>query len=255
MAARSLFSYAPQGAVLRLLIKAYGTEQSADVRSWIVYSLFSARDEAVDTVLKALATDPSDVVRSRAAQRLSSPHYAKHPKVADTLLKALKEDKSVEVRRRAAEAIGAMPLLASTEEVLLGCLGDKDIGPHCALGLGRLGSQKGYTAVRDLLQKGETSTTLSPLFVWAITDFQSRPFFELEVISGILRRIVKAEKAQAGTRHYAVKSLVKLAQAVPDRKAATAAFLKPLENDALLTHSVKPALEQLTAKPAAAPAN
>jgi sulfur relay (sulfurtransferase) DsrC/TusE family protein len=206
-------------------------------------------------VLKALTSDPSDVVRSRAAQRLSSPHYAKNPQVAETLLKALKQDKSVEVRRRAAEAIGAMPMVATTEETLLGCLADKDIGPHCALGLGRMGSPKGYAAVRDLLQKSDTSTTLSPLFVWAVTDFQPRPFFEMEVISGILRRLVKAEKAQAGTRHYAVKSLVKLAQAAPDRKAATVAFLKPLEKDPLLTHSVKPALEQLTAKPATAPGN
>jgi len=249
VAAKSLASYALQRSVSQQLISAYGREKRAVVRAWIVHSLHSPRPEATKVVIQALVGDPDPVVRARAAQRLHVAHYASNPAVAQALVKALQTDKNVVVRKRAAESLGSLRQDKVTEKLLLDCLRDPEIGPHCAIGLGRMRSKLGYTAVLSMLTKGLKKRVIHPLYVWTIMDFMGRPFFQATAVRMLLQRIVQNPKMPAGARHYAVKSLGRLGKTVADQKVPVLQFLRGLMGDKKLRVSVNPTLKQLQQPP------
>lgn len=251
VAAKSLATYSLQTSISRRLITSYGREKSAFVRGWIIHSLHSPRPEVTRVVLRALTADPAPVVRARAAQRLNIAHFAKDPQVALALVKAIKTDKSVEVRKRAAESLGTIRRDKATEKLLVDCLSDPKIGPHCAIGLGRMRSQAGYDAVLTILRNGLKNKVVHPLYVWTVMDFVGRPFFRPTAVRQLLQSIVKSPKMPTGARHYAVKSLGRLGLAVASQKAAVVQFLGGLAGDKILGISVKPTLDQL--RRAAAP--
>jgi len=252
VAAKSLSGYALQRSVSQRLIAAYGREKRAVVRAWIVHSLHSPRPEATKLVLKALATDVDPVVRARAAQRLNVAHYSRNPAVTKALVKAIKTDKSVDVRKRAAESLGTIRHDKATENLLIDCLKDPKIGPHCAIGLGRMRSQRGYDAVLGILTEGLSKRVVHPLYVWTIMDFIGRPFFRAVAVRILLQRIARSPKMPSGARHYAVKSLGRLGRTAANQKAAVVQFLKGLTGDKKLGISVVPTLKQLQ-RPAAGP--
>ncbi len=250
VAAKSLSSYALQQSVTQRLVNAYGVEKTAFVRAWIVHSLHSPRPEAVRLVLKALATDSDAIVRARAAQRLNIAHYARNPTVAKALVKAIRTDKSVDVRKRAAESLGSLRNDPATEKLLIECLKDPKIGPHCAIGLGRMRSKRGYDAIWGILNEGLKKRVVHPLYVWTIMDFMARPFFRATAVRILLQRIAKNAKMPSGARHYAIKSLGRLARTVANQKGAVLQFLKGLTGDKVLKISVSPTVKQLQ-RPAA----
>lgn len=245
VAAKSLSSYALQSSVSQRLVTAYGREKIAFVRAWIVHSLHSPRPEATQLVLKALATDRDPIVRARAAQRLNVAHYASNPAVAKALIKALRTDKSTDVRKRAAESLGTLHRDQATEKLLIECLKDPKIGPHCAIGLGRMRSERGYTAVWTILTDGLKKRVVHPLYVWTIMDFMGRPFFRATAVRILLQRIASNSKMPSGARHYAVKSLGRLGRTLAKQKAAVLKFLKGLAGDKVVRISVNPTLKQL----------
>jgi HEAT repeats len=245
VAAKSLSSYAAQQSVSQRLINAYGREKNGFVRAWIVHSLHSPRPEAMGLVLKALATDTDAIVRARAAQRLNIAHPARNPAVARGLVKAIRTDKSVDVRKRAAESLGSLRPDQATENLLIECLKDPKIGPHCAIGLGRMRSQKGYESILTILRDSLKKEAVHPLYVWTIIDFVDRPYFRATVVRILLQRIVKSIKMPKGARHYAVKSLGRLGRAVANQKAAVLQFLKGLAGDKTLRLSVNLTLKRL----------
>lgn len=252
VAAKSLSGYALQRSVSQRLITAYGREKRAVVRVWIVHSLHSPRPAATKLVLKALAADTDPMVRARAAQRLNIAHFARNPAVAKGLVKAIKTDKSVDVRKRAAESLGTLRQDKATEKLLIDCLKDPQIGPHCAIGLGRMRSARGYDAVLGILTDGLKKRVVHPLYVWTIMDFMGRPFFRATTVRILLQRIAQSLKMPSGARHYAVKSLGRLGRTVANQKVAVLRFLKGLAGDKKLGISVRPTLKQLQ-RPAAGP--
>jgi hypothetical protein len=250
VAAKSLSSYALQRSVSRHLITAYGREKNGFVRAWIVHSLHSPSPGATKLVLKALAEDADPVVRARAAQRLNIAHYASNPAISEALIKAMRADKSVDVRKRAAESLGTLRRDKATEKLLIECLKDPKIGPHCAIGLGRMRSRAGYDAVLGILTDGLKKRVVHPLYVWTIMDFMGRPFFRATAVRILLQRIAKNPKMPSGARHYAIKSLGRLGRTVANQKAVVLQFLRGLAGDKVLGISVKPTMEQLQ-RPAA----
>ncbi len=245
VAAKSLSGYALQQSVSQRLINAYRREKTAFVRAWIVHSLHSSRPEAMKLVLKALASDGNSIVRARAAQRLNIAHHARSRAVAKGLVKALRTDKSVDVRKRAAESLGSLRPNQDTENLLIDCLRDPKIGPHCAIGLGRMRSKRGYDAIWGILNESLKKWVVHPLYVWTIMDFMGRPFFRAPAVRRLLQRIAKSVKMPSGARHYAVKSLGRLGRTMANQRAAVLQFLKGLVGDKVLRISVKPTLKQL----------
>ncbi|MFH2006681.1 MAG: HEAT repeat domain-containing protein [bacterium] len=245
VAAKSLSNYALQRSVLRRLTQAYSQEQSAYVRAWIVHSLHSPLPEATKAVLLALTQDPSATVRARAAQRLNIKHYSKNADVAKALMEALKSDKNVDVRKRAAESIGTLRQDKETEAVLIGCLTDSKIGPHCGIGLGRMRSQKGYDAVMKILKAGQQKNAVHPLYVWTIMDFIGQPFFRATEVRLLLQAVASNKKMPSGARHYAIKSLGRLGRSIPGLKNAVVTYLQGVAADKVLGVSAKPSLAQL----------
>ena len=249
VAAKSLSGYALQHSVSQRLIAAYASEKRAVVRAWIVHSLHSPRPEATKVVVRALVADADAIVRARAAQRLNITHYARNPAVAKALINAIQTDKSKTVRKRAAESLGALRRDKTAEKLLIDCLKDADIGPHCAIGLGRMRSEKGYAAVWAILNEGLKKRVIHPLYVWTIMDFMARPFFKATAVRILLQRIVRNPKMPSGARHYAVKSLGRLGKTMAKQKAAVVQFLRGLTGDKKLMKqlrvSVNPTLKQL----------
>jgi len=249
VAAKSLSNYALQRSVVRRLVKAFGQEKSAFVRAWIVHSLHSPLPEATRAVLLALSKDPEAVVRARAAQRLNITHYSKNAAVQKALEVALKSDKAVDVRKRAAESIGTLRRDKGTEALLIGCLNDAKIGPHCAIGLGRMRSRKGYDAVLKILRTGQKKSTVHPLYVWTIMDFIGQKFFRATEVRLLLQALASNKKMPSGARHYAIKSLGRMGRAIAGQKAAVIRYLQAVVADKVLGVSAKPSLAQLKHKP------
>ncbi len=245
VAAKSLSGYALQQSVSQQLISAYGREKTGFVRAWIVHSLHSPRPEAIGLVVKALTSDSDAIVRARAAQRLNIAHYARIPTVTKALIKAIRTDKSVDVRKRAAESLGSLRNDKATEKLLIECLKDPKIGPHCAIGLGRMRSKRGYEAIWAILTDGLKKRVVHPLYVWTIMDFMARPFFRATAVRTLLQRIAKNVKMPSGARHYAIKSLGRLGRTVANQRGAVVQFLKGLTGDKVLKISVNPTLKQL----------
>ena len=245
VAAKSLASYAQQLSVVKHLVDRFKIEKSAFVRLWIIHSLHNPSPKVVQTVLAALQSDPSPKVRARAAQRLSGARYGKNPQVAGALTKALKSDKDPEVRKRAVESLGNLSRDPKTEQLLVSLLSDPKIGPHSAIGLGRMGSKAGYEALLKILTVGRAQHRVHPLFVWSLMDFVGRPFFRAAAARSLLVAIAKDEKMPAGARHYAVKSLGRLARRMAGVRKTVMADLKALSVDKKLTISVEPTLKQV----------
>jgi hypothetical protein len=72
-----------------------------------------------------------------------------------------------------------------------------------------------------------------------------RPFFGATAVRILMQQIARNLKMPAGARHYAVKSLGRLALAVANQKVAVVQFLQGLKGDKVLGISVKPTLSQL----------
>lgn len=256
VAAKSLSSYARQKSVIRRLEQAFGKEKSPEVRSWIIYNLHSASPEARALVLRALTKDPSPEVRSKAAQRLNLAHFVKEPEVREALFKALKDETAPEVRKRAAESLGHAAGDPAAEKALLGCLADPGIGPHCGIGLGRLGTQAGYAAVLALVSDGAKKHAVHPLYLWSLVDFAARPFFAVATVRTLLMTVAKDERMGTGSRHYAVKALGRLGRDLPAERQAVLGQLRALAADKILGVSARPEVEQLLrsgARPGARP--
>ena len=249
--AKSLASYSRQRSVVRSLGQVFRREPSPEVRAWIVYSLHSASLEAKGIVLDALSKDPSESVRAKAAQRLNLAQFGREKDVREALLRALREDRSEEVRKRAAESLGQATGDVEAEKVLLGCLGDPALGPHCGMGLARLGAQAGYAAILDLVAKGTAKRVVHPLHLLSLADFAGRPFFSATTVRPLLITVAKDERMALGARHYATRALGRLGLEGGGERAAVLAVLRALALDKLLGSYARSELEQLEkARPA-----
>lgn len=244
-ATRSLSTYARQRSVILRLGEAFDREESPEVRAWITFNFHGAAPEARNLVLRALSSDASPAVRAKAAQRLNLAHFVREPQVRRALLEALQKDTSDEVRKRAAESLGHAAGDEEVEKALLGCLPDPGLGPHCGIGLGRLGTEAGYQALLAMVRQGAANHAVHPLSFFSLVDFAQRPFFSAAAVRPLLFAAARNEKMPTGARHYAVKALGRLGREVPGEKARVLGFLRPLAADPQLGVSVRAEIEQL----------
>ncbi len=251
--AKSLSSYARQHSVVRRLGEVLNKEQSPEVRAWIVFSLHGGSPEAKVLVLGALKGDASDLVRAKAAQRLNLAHFGRDKDVREALLHALRKDPSEEVRKRSAESLGQTVGDAETEKELLACLGNPSLGPHCGMGLARLGAAGGYAAILDLVRKGAADRSVHPLHLLNLSDFAHRPFFSAAAVRPLFTAVARNERMALGARHYATRALGRLARDVPGERAAVQAALRALAQDKILGSYARSELEQLGQGGQAAP--
>ncbi|MDY0000086.1 MAG: HEAT repeat domain-containing protein [Polyangia bacterium] len=243
--AKSLSSYARQRSVVRGLGEALGKEKSPEVRAWIVFSMHSSSPEAKTFVLGALKEDGSSLVRAKAAQRLNLAHFGKDKDVRAALLHALRNDSAEEVRKRAAESLGHAHGDVETEKVLLDCLADPALGPHCGIGLARLGTQAGYQAILGLVKKGAEQRTLHPLQLLNLADYTRSPFFSAAAVRPVIVSVARDERIGLGARHYAVRALGRLGRDLQGERAASLAVLRALARDKILGSYARGELEQL----------
>lgn len=245
--AKSLASYSRQKSVIRRLGEVFGREPSAEVRAWIIFSLHGSSSEAKTLVLGALVKDPSPLVRAKAAQRLNLAHFGADKEVREALLGALRKDRSEEVRKRAAESLGQATGDAETEKVLMGCLTDPVLGPHCGIGLARLGTASGYAAILEQVKKGLADRSVHPLHLLSLADMAGKPFFSAAVVRPLFGSVARDPRMALGLRHYATRALSRLAREGAAERAAVLVILQGLAKDPTLGPYVRSEIEQLGA--------
>lgn len=243
--AKSLSAYSRQRSVVRRLGEVFRKEQSPEVRAWIVFSLHSSSPEAKALVLGALKGDASALVRAKAAQRLNLAHFGRDKDVREALLEALRQDRAEEVRKRSAESLGQASGDVEAEKVLLGCLSDPALGPHCGMGLARLGTPGGYGAILDLVKKGTADRTVHPLHLLNLADFVRRPFFSAAVVRPLFLAVARDQRMALGARHYATRALGRLGRDLMSERAAVLGALRALAQDKILGSYARSELEQL----------
>jgi hypothetical protein len=248
VAAKSLAPYARQIRVEKRLMAAFGTEQNASVRAWIVHALRGESASARALVLRALRRDPAPKVRVKAAERLEASPFGEDPATARALRRALQKDDALAVRQRAAQALGSVRGDPAVDAALLRCLGDAQLGPYCALGLGRRGAKGGYQAVTRRVRAALTEGPLHPLYVWALVEFVGAPFFDASAQRGLLQQLARSRRQPDPVRQYAVKALGRLGRRIPAQRPAVKRALQRLGTDSALAVSVKLALAALATR-------
>jgi len=248
VAAKSLAPYARQSSVEQRLMAAFGAEQKASVRAWIVHALRGGSAAARALVLRALRRDPAQKVRLKAAERLEASPFSKDPATAHALLRVLQKDDALAVRQRAAQALGSVRGDPAVDAALLRCLRDARLGPHCALGLGRRGAQAGYQAVTRRVRAALTGRPLHPLYVWSLVEFADAPFFDAAAQRGLLQQLARSRRQPGPVRQYAVKALGRLGARIPAQRPAVRRALQRLGTDPALAVSAKLALAALATR-------
>lgn len=244
-AARSLSGYARQRSVERSLVARFSIEHSAPVRAWILFALQGHTPASRRLLERALRKDHDAMVRSRAAQRAGGALFAADRAVRASLLAALAKDPSIEVRRRAAESLGQARGAPEVEKALLACLPDKQLGPHCALGLSRLGSVAGYRAVLARLRAGLSQHALPPLFLLSLGKFALLPAFEGPAVLTLLQRFARDPRMMTAVRQYAVKAVGQIASSRRSVRARAVQLLTTLSRDKVLGAWARMSLELL----------
>jgi hypothetical protein len=245
VAAKQLAGYAGQPRLERRLVAAFRAERSPHVRAWILYGLRGVSIAARAQLARALRADPAPAVRIKAAQRMSEATFSPDAHGVDALLHALATDEVLEVRRRAAEALGRLEGRARVEAALRGCLDQPHLGAHCALGLGRLGSRRGYVAVEARVRAALQGRPIQPLFVWGLVEFAGASFFDAAGVRRLLGRLARSPRQPKAVRQYAVNGLGRLARAAPTQRRATRRALAGFRADPDLAVSAELALAAL----------
>jgi hypothetical protein len=242
--ARSLASYARQRAVERRLALRFRKEPSGPVRAWILFALQGQLPTARALLAQALRGDPVERVRARAAQRAGTATFIADPGVRTALLDALVKDKAAVVRRRAAESLGHARGAPEVEKALLACLPDEVVGPHCALGLARLGSAKGLAAVLRLLRAGLSRHAVAPLYLLAVGQFPVDGARAARLV-GLLQQVARDPRMRRAARQYALGALGHLGARVRAVQPQVVQILSAASRDGVLGRSARIALESL----------